>query len=615
MYKHGFLYKWFNVMNIYSLGVIPSIDEIKMFKVAPEHALDDGFERKRMEFEYMKYQIGEKVIIRSGEMSGCKGVIFDIKNQNISIKPINVGQAVAKNLIVKSSNVSKYFDIGDHVKCESGKVLDSGIVVKASDRTDTIIFLSDLTRDDVEVLANDCLISGHVSAGVDSCGKFSYLDFVKIDINTVGIIIKITGPTLLILNQHNEIVEKTPTQVMDLYDGKNCKTFDSNKNEIQMGSQITITKGTFMKKDNGEGDHSRVEVVRVFKSFIFVRDKSRLENSGFFVVRQKQIVLYGTKMLTEDSQTPNISNLRTGILSEYMESKKSILAAPTKKFDANGKIIETGHRYRRDPIIGKSVQITQGPYKGHLGFVKDTNETVSRVELHAVPKTINVARDRIRVVESDISLNSFNYNSSSKQDSSSTNTPYGYSETNGAKTPRYGAKTPGYVGGSTTYTPADYMDDHRSDGENSKSSTRVGTPSGSTPSRFNNPFRSRSPSVAKDNLEDYLISRRWVAVNMIVEYMHEGVLALGRVTNKGYFNVNIEPVGSQGGQNLEISLQSINPHTPTKKNERCGVFFGPHSNEKGVVLDFDKNDERDTIIIRITNGDIIFVDTVHVCSC
>uniref|UniRef100_A0AC35UFR7 DRB sensitivity-inducing factor large subunit n=1 Tax=Rhabditophanes sp. KR3021 TaxID=114890 RepID=A0AC35UFR7_9BILA len=616
MYKHGFLYKWFNVMNIYSLGVIPSIDEIKMFKVVPGRAVDDGFERKRMEFEYMKYQVGEKVIIRSGELSGSKGVIFDIRNQHLSIKPINVGQAVTKNLVVKSSNVSKYFDIGDHVKCECGKVLDSGIVVKASDRTDTIIFLSDLTRDHVEVLANECLISGHVSAGVDSCGKFSYLDFVKIDVNTVGVIIKITGPTLLILNQHNETVEKTPTQLMDLYDGKHCKTFDSARNQIQMGSQISVIQGSFVKNKNGEENHSSVEVACVFKNFIFARDKSRLENSGFFVVRQKQIVLYGSKMLTEHSKTPNILNLRTGVLSEYMESKKSILAPLKRKFDTNGKIIQKGGRHRRDAIIGKSVQITQGPYKGHLGFVKDTSETVSRVELHAACKIINVARDRIRVVESDTSLKSYSYHSSNKQRSSAVDNHYGSYDTNGAKTPRYGAKTPGYMGGGTTaYTESEYMDGNISEDDNSGLNTRIGTPAGSTPCRFSNPLRSRSPSVAKDNLEDYLISCRWVAVNMIVEYMYEGVVALGRVTNKGHFNANIEPIRPSIGQNLEISLQSINPHRPTKKNEQCVVFFGPHSNEKGVALDFDKNDEKDTIIIRITSGDIIFVDMVHVCSC
>ena len=43
-------------------------------------------------------------------------------------------------------------------------------------------------------------------------------------------------------------------------------------------------------------------------------------------------------------------------------------------------------------IIGQTIKITQGPYKGHIGIVKDATESTARVELHSKCQTISVDR-------------------------------------------------------------------------------------------------------------------------------------------------------------------------------------------------------------------------------
>ena len=51
---------------------------------------------------------------------------------------------------------------------------------------------------------------------------------------------------------------------------------------------------------------------------------------------------------------------------------------------------------RRDTaLIGQTVRISQGPYKGYVGIVKDATESTCKVELHAKCQTINVDRNRI----------------------------------------------------------------------------------------------------------------------------------------------------------------------------------------------------------------------------
>ena len=49
-------------------------------------------------------------------------------------------------------------------------------------------------------------------------------------------------------------------------------------------------------------------------------------------------------------------------------------------------------------LIGQTIKITQGPYKSHIGIVKDATETTARVELHSKCQTISVDRSRIGLI-------------------------------------------------------------------------------------------------------------------------------------------------------------------------------------------------------------------------
>lgn len=54
---------------------------------------------------------------------------------------------------------------------------------------------------------------------------------------------------------------------------------------------------------------------------------------------------------------------------------------------------------RNVTLIGKTVRITQGPYKGYVGIVKDATDTTARVELHTKCQTISVDLVRLTIIE------------------------------------------------------------------------------------------------------------------------------------------------------------------------------------------------------------------------
>jgi len=60
--------------------------------------------------------------------------------------------------------------------------------------------------------------------------------------------------------------------------------------------------------------------------------------------------------------------------------------------------------FRNRELIGQTIKITQGHYKGSIGIVKDATETTARVELHSSCQTISVDCNRIQVRRDGISM-------------------------------------------------------------------------------------------------------------------------------------------------------------------------------------------------------------------
>merc|ERR1719499_1261237 len=117
-------------------------------------------------------------------------------------------------------------------------------------------------------------------------------------------------------------------------------------------------------------------------------------------------------------------------------------------------------------LIGQTIKITQGPYKGHIGMVKDATEACARVELHSKCQTISVDRGRIAVINAGKggSGGVSTYSKTPMHGPSGTplyNTP-------GSRTPMYGSQTPLYDGSRTPHygsmTPSHGEDGSRTPG-------------------------------------------------------------------------------------------------------------------------------------------------------
>jgi len=96
------------------------------------------------------------------------------------------------------------------------------------------------------------------------------------------------------------------------------------------------------------------------------------------------------------SLSPHISS--SGSSSTHLNSPSSFGGRTPNSFGSSGMKtpFSTLNNIRRDTsLIGQTVRISQGPYKGYVRIVKDAKESIHKIELDGKCQTITVDRNRI----------------------------------------------------------------------------------------------------------------------------------------------------------------------------------------------------------------------------
>ena len=154
-------------------------------------------------------------------------------------------------------------------------------------------------------------------------------------------------------------------------------------------------------------------------------------------------------------------------------------------------------------MLGQTVRIIQGHYKGYIGIVKDATETTARVELNTDCKTISVDKTRLSVVSLVFHTHSSLMTSVKRQniilcccrDSRRPGATSRYDRTPnmtgatpmygmGSRTPMYGgSQTPQYDGSRTPHYGGSMTPSHESGGMTPGRTGGVWDPSGSNTPR------------------------------------------------------------------------------------------------------------------------------------
>ncbi|NXM24572.1 SPT5H factor, partial [Oxyruncus cristatus] len=371
--RKGFLFKSFAMSAVITEGVKPTLSELEKFEDQPEG----------IDLEVVTESTGRECLVCEGELINLQGKILSVDGNKITIMPKH--EDLKDMLEFPAQELRKYFRMGDHVKVIAGRFEgDTGLIVRVEENF--VILFSDLTMHELKVLPRDLQLCSETASGVDVGGQHEWGELVQLDPQTVGVIVRLERETFQVLNMYGKVVTVRHQAVTRKKDNRFAVALDSEQNNIHVKDIVKVIDGPHSGREG--------EIRHLFRGFAFLHCKKLVENGGMFVCKTRHLVLAGG---SKPRDVTNFTVCGFAPMSPRISSPMHPSGAGQRGgFGAGG--MSRGRGRRDNDLIGQTVRISQGPYKGYIGVVKDATESTARVELHSTCQTISVDRQRLTTV-------------------------------------------------------------------------------------------------------------------------------------------------------------------------------------------------------------------------
>uniref|UniRef100_A0A8C2WUV4 Transcription elongation factor SPT5 n=1 Tax=Cyclopterus lumpus TaxID=8103 RepID=A0A8C2WUV4_CYCLU len=398
--RKGFLFKSFAMSAVITDGVKPTLSELEKFEDQPE-----GIDLEREH----NLQAGDNVEVCEGELINLQGKILSVDGNKITIMPKH--EDLKDPLEFPAHELRKYFRMGDHVKVIAGRYEgDTGLIVRVEENF--VILFSDLTMHELKVLPRDLQLCSETASGVDAGGQHEWGELVQLDPQTVGVIVRLERETFQVLNMHGKVMTVRHQAVNRRKDNRFAVALDSEQNNIHVKDIVKVIDGPHSGREG--------EIRHLFRGFAFLHCKKLVENGGMFVCKTRHLVLAG------GSKPRDVTNFTVGGFAPMSPRISSPMHHGGGRGGGGGGGGGMGRgRGRRDnELIGQTVRISQGPYKGRT------------------PSGMTSAHGRTPMYGSQTPM----YGTGSRTPMYGSQTPV---QEAGSRTPHYGSQTPLHDGSRT----------------------------------------------------------------------------------------------------------------------------------------------------------------------
>ncbi|KAH7567993.1 hypothetical protein JRO89_XS07G0209300 [Xanthoceras sorbifolium] len=391
LFKDGFLYKTVSMKSISTQNIKPTFDELEKFRTPGENGENDiaslsTLFANRKKGHFMK---GDAVIVIKGDLKNLKGWVEKVDEENVHIRPEMKG--LPKTLAVNQKELCKYFEPGNHVKVVSGTQEGAtGMVVKVEQHV--LIILSDTTKEHIRVFADDVVESSEVTTGITKIGDYELHDLVLLDNNSFGVIIRVESEAFQVLKGVPDRPEVALVKLREIKCKleKKSNVQDKNKNTVSAKDVVRILEGP-CKGKQGPVEH-------IFRGILFIYDRHHLEHAGFICAKATSCAVVGGSRANGSRNGDAYSrfdNLRTPPRIPPQSPRRFPRGGPPVDYGGRNR----GGRGRHDALIGATVKIRLGPYKGCKGRVLEVKGQSVRVELEAMMKVVtgNIISDNVDV--------------------------------------------------------------------------------------------------------------------------------------------------------------------------------------------------------------------------
>ncbi|KAI3926162.1 hypothetical protein MKW98_028298, partial [Papaver atlanticum] len=373
-FSEGFLYKTLSMKSISYQNIQPSFDELQKFS-EPGHGVGRIMSMSTSVANGRKcpFMKGDAVIVVKGDLTNLMGWVEKVDEDNVHIRPKR--KDLHTTVIVNGKYVCKYFKPGDHVKVVSGAHEGAtGMVITVN--SNVLIIISDATKENIRVFADQIVDSSEVTSGVTRIGDYELHDLVMLDDMSFGVIIRLESEALHILKgdpDRPEVVLVKLREIKYKIERKNTAQ-DRWKNTVSVKDVVKILMGP-CKGKQGPVEH-------IMKGILFIKDRHHMEHAGYICAKAQSCIVMGGSH-SKVSPPP-----RYGASRDLAHIPPSPRRCPRggPPFNSGGR--HTGERRGHDSFVGSTIKIRVGNYKGCRGRVVSVNGQLVRVELESQMKTV-----------------------------------------------------------------------------------------------------------------------------------------------------------------------------------------------------------------------------------
>ncbi|OVA07395.1 Transcription elongation factor Spt5 [Macleaya cordata] len=375
MFKEGFLYKTVSMKSISYQNIRPTFYELDKFRKPGDGDMASlsALFSNRKKGHFMK---GDAVIVVKGDLKNLMGWVEKVEEDIVHIRP---KMKDLPKTLVNEKELCKYFKPGNHVKVVSGAQEGAtGMVVKVEDHV--LIIVSDVTKEDIRVFADQVVESSEVTSGVTKIKDYELHDLVLLDNMSFGVIIRLESEAFQVLKG---VPGRSEVALVKLGEIKrkierSSNAQDRSKNTLSVKDVVRVLDGP-CKGKQGPIEH-------IYRGILFINDHSHLEHAGYICAKAQSCLVIGGSRANGDR---NGGSLLTRFAT--VRAAPHIPASPRRMVTGRPPI-DYGGRYRggpgRDSLIGSSIKIRFGPLKGYRGRVVDVNGQSVRVELESQMKIV-----------------------------------------------------------------------------------------------------------------------------------------------------------------------------------------------------------------------------------
>ncbi|EXB90561.1 Putative transcription elongation factor SPT5-1-like protein [Morus notabilis] len=373
LFKDGFLYKTVSMKSISAQNIKPTFDELEKFRKPGENGDGDlaslsTLFANRKKGHFMK---GDAVIVVKGDLKNLKGWVEKVEEENVHIRPEM--EDLPKTLAVHEKELCKYFEPGNHVKVVSGTQEGAtGMVVKVDQHV--LIILSDTTKEDIRVFADDVVESSEVTTGVTRIGDYELHDLVLLDNMSFGVIIRVESEAFQVLKGVTDRPEVSTVKLREIKCKLDRKTSvqDRYKNTVSVKDVVRILDGPCRGKQ-GPVEH-------IYKGVLFIYDRHHFEHAGFICAKSQSCMIVGGSRGSGDRNGDSYARF------SHLRTPSHVPQSP-RRISRGGPPIDHRGRGRggrgHDGPTGTTVKICKGPFKGYRGRVKEFKGQTVRIELES----------------------------------------------------------------------------------------------------------------------------------------------------------------------------------------------------------------------------------------